>query len=156
VQSCSADAEHVFGLIASLRASASAHAGRLGLLALADQGEEAAEALVLEHGGLGDAPELIEGAVGHAAALVANLQAAVGEVDDLDTPADRGLAELGRLDDEEDVVVLERQGLRQRPLGAPGEGFVQPISQLHRPVQVFVAERRLGGAAVVVGHEGRH
>jgi hypothetical protein len=38
----STDAEHVFGLVASLRALAGAHVRRLGLLVLADQGEEAA------------------------------------------------------------------------------------------------------------------
>src|SRR5579859_971135 len=151
----SADAEHVLGLVAPLRALAGAHAGRLGLLALADQGEEAAEALVLEHGRLGDASQLVECAVGHAAALVADFQPAIGEVHDLDPPADRSLGELGRFDQEEDVVVLECQGLRQRPLGAPGEGLVQPIYRLHGPMQVLVVERRLGEAGVVVGHEAR-
>src|SRR6202008_5029672 len=74
-QRSSADAEHVPGLIAPLGAFAGAHAGRLGLLALADQGEKAAEALVLQHGRLGDAPQLVEGPVGHAPVLVADLQA---------------------------------------------------------------------------------
>ena len=60
----STDDEHVLGWIAPLRALAGAHAGRLGLLALADQSEEAAETLVLEHGGLGHAPQLVEGPVG--------------------------------------------------------------------------------------------
>jgi len=42
-------------MITPLRAVAGTHARRLGLLALADQGEQAAEPLVLEHRGLGEA-----------------------------------------------------------------------------------------------------
>ena len=83
-----------------------------------------------------------EGPVGHATALVADLQPTVGKVYDLDPAADRGLGELGRLDHKEDVVVLEGEGLRQRPLGAPGERFVQPIPRLHGPVQVLIVEWR--------------
>ncbi len=77
------------------------------MLALTDQGEEAAKALVLEHRCLRDAPQLVKGAVGHAPAPVTDLQATIGEVNDLDSLADRGLSELGRLDHEEDVVVLK-------------------------------------------------
>jgi hypothetical protein len=60
----SPDAQHVLGLIAPLRALAGAHTWRLGLLALPDQDEEAAEPLVLQHGGLGDAPQPVEGRAG--------------------------------------------------------------------------------------------
>jgi hypothetical protein len=94
--------------------------GRLGLLVLTDQSEEAAEALVLQHGRLGDAPQPVEGPVGHAPALVPDLQSPVREVHDLDPLADRRLRELGRIDHEEDVVVLERDRSHvQRRLTAP-------------------------------------
>ena len=71
------------GLVAALRAFACALTWRLGFLALADQGEEAAEPLVLQHRRLGDAQQLVEGPVGHAPALVTDLQAPIGEVHDL-------------------------------------------------------------------------
>jgi hypothetical protein len=51
----------VVGLIAPLRPPAGARARRLRLLALADQGKEAAEPLGLEDGRLSDAPQPIKG-----------------------------------------------------------------------------------------------
>jgi len=48
--------KHVPGLVPPLGAFASALTWRLGLLVLADQGEEAAEALVLQDRRLRDAP----------------------------------------------------------------------------------------------------
>ena len=66
---CSTDAEHVPGLIPPLGAFAGPFTWRLGLLVLADQGEEAPKPFVLQDGCLSDAPQPVEGAVGHAAAF---------------------------------------------------------------------------------------
>jgi hypothetical protein len=125
----------VLGLVAALGAFAGALTWRLGLLVFADQGEEAAETLVLQHRRLGNAPQPVEGPIGHAAAFIADLQSPIGEVHDLDSLTDRRLGVLGRLDHKEDVVVLERQGLRQGPLRAPGEGLIEPIPWRHGPME---------------------
>lgn len=76
------------GLVPALGAFAGALTGRLGLLVLADQGKEAAEPLVLQHRRLGDTPKPVKGSIGHAAALVADLQPAIGEVHDLNPAAE--------------------------------------------------------------------
>jgi len=51
------------GLIAAPRTFTAACSSQPGLLALFDQGEQAAQALVLDHSRLGDAPNLVEGLV---------------------------------------------------------------------------------------------
>jgi hypothetical protein len=60
----SSDAEHVPRLVAALRAFSGTWTWRRSLLVLTNQGEEAAEPLVLQDCRRCDAPQLVEGAVG--------------------------------------------------------------------------------------------
>lgn len=65
----------------------------------------------------------------------------------------RGL--VNRLQDEHHLVVLQGQRPRQGALLLPGEGVIEIVAGLQRPMQILVVRRRLGKMPAVAGDEGR-
>ena len=155
-------------LIAPLGSFAAAHTWRLGFLALADQGEEAAEPLVFEHGRLGGTPQFVEGPIGHTPALEADLQSSVGEIHDFDRLANAILAEPAFAQDR--VVLIEDTA----ELQCSAEDKIQMLTKrtdpsvtmtdlvrdtLLRPDRIIIGEVRNGSALDLLkawntGHPG--
>src|SRR6266436_4797585 len=116
----SADFEHVIelplaawrGLAASLRAFD---------LLLANVREDGAEVLVLDDAGLRNLPQLVKGGVRQVAPAVADRQPAVGIIDNGDALAAECAGDLVRLQQEQNLVVLQGQAVGNRPLLAPRE-----------------------------------
>jgi hypothetical protein len=68
---------------------------------------------------------------------------------------ERRLGLVGRFQDENHLVVLQRQPLREGALLLPGKGVFQIISGMQWPVQILLIRRHLGKARVLVGHEAQ-
>ena len=98
-------------LIAPARCFRAAPLRSAAKLLLADEGERSAEPFVLDNRALVNLLDCIEGPVGKFDALVADRQATVGIIDDGDPLADCRLRLFARLQDEQDLVVLQRQRL---------------------------------------------
>src|SRR6516162_2911259 len=121
-------------------------------LLLADEGERGAEPFVLDNRALIDLLDLVEGSVGQLDTVVADRKPAIGVIDDGDPLADR---RLGRLQNEEDLVVLQGQRPRQRALLLPGKRVLEILARTQPPMQILAVRRRFGKARVVVSHEDR-
>ena len=102
-----------------------------------------------------DLAKLIEGAVGELNAVMTDRKTSIGIVDNGHPLADRRVGLVGRFQDENHLVVLQRQRPGEGALLLPGKGVLQIISGMQWPVQIFLIGRHLGKARVVVGHEPR-
>jgi hypothetical protein len=67
-------------------------------------------------------------------------------VDDGDPLADRRLGLVSRLQDENYLVVLQRQRLREGALLLPGKRVLQIVAGAQLPVQILLIRRQLGKA----------
>src|SRR5215831_8732585 len=69
--------------------------------------------------------------------------------------ADCCLGQLARLQNEDYLVVLQCQRLREAALFFPGKRILEIVTGAQRPMQVLLIRRRFGKTRIVVGHEGR-
>jgi hypothetical protein len=111
--------------------------------------------LVVGDGALVDLANLIEGAVGEFDPIVADHKPAIGVVENRDVLADCCLGRLARLQNEDYLVVLQCQRLREAPFFFPGKRVIKIVSGAQRPMQVLLIRRRLGKPRIVIGPERR-
>src|SRR3954447_12073414 len=88
-------------------------------------------------------------------ALVLDRKSTVGIVEHRDALAGEGPCDRVRLEDEQHVVILQRQAVRDRAVLLPGKRLIELVVLAHRPVQVLVRARLLANAPMVVPHERR-
>src|SRR6267378_6566561 len=124
-------------------------------LPLTDIGEDGAEVLVLDDAGLRNVPQLVKGGVGQVAPAVTDRQPAVGIIDNGDALAAECAGDLVRLQQEQNLVVLQGQAVGNRPLFAPGEDVGEVVAGRQWPMQVLGVARFLAEAGVVIGQESR-
>ena len=111
--------------------------------------------LVVSDGALIDLANLVEGAVGEVDPVVADHKPAIRVVENGDVLTDRRLGRLARLQNEDHLVVLQGQRLRETALFFPGKRVVQIVAGVQWPMQILPIRRRLGEARIVIGHERR-
>src|SRR5712691_10658433 len=105
-------------------------------LSLADMRQDGAEVLVLDDACLCDLAQLVEGRVGQLDPVVLDRQATIGIVDDGDSLAAQATADRGRLEQEEHLVVLQGQTVRDRSLFAPRQGLAQIFALAQRAMEI--------------------
>ncbi len=98
------------------------------LLDLRHIGQRRTQALVLNNRRLGDPPQLVVGAEGQIKALVADGQSSIRVIKHCDPLAGEGTGDLVRLENEQHLVVLKRQGVSDRALLLPGEGIIERVA----------------------------
>ena len=76
-------------------------------------------------------------------------------IDNGDALAAEFAGDLVRLQQEQNLVVLQRQAVGNRPLLAPGEDVGEVIAGRQWPMQVLGVARFLAEAGVVIGQETR-
>src|SRR5208337_1229166 len=131
--------ENSLGLACAARRLFTAALAEL-LLPLRDIGQNRPQSLVLDNGGLVDLPHLVEDAIGQFAALVFDDEAPVRIVENHHALTGEGTRDLIRLENEQHLVVLQRQAVGDRALFFPGESVVEIIILGERPVNILVAE----------------
>src|SRR6266404_1084875 len=152
----SADFEETrVALITPAGRSLAAMSGFAALLLIADHRQYCPQPLVVGDRTLVDLLDLVEGAVGQLDTPIADRQPAVGVVDDSYALADRRLGLLARFHDEEHLVVLQRQRLREGAFLFPGKRILQIVAGAQWAVQILAVRRQLGKAHIVVGGEPR-
>jgi hypothetical protein len=102
--------------------------------------------LVVSDGALTEVANLVEGAVGEFDAVVADRKRAIGIIENGYVFADCRFSWLARLQDEDHVVVLRCQRLRETALFFPRKSVLEIVARAQRPVQVLLIRRRLGKA----------
>ena len=118
-----------------------------------DPGQDLAQALVLDNGGMTDALQLVEGAVRQRRAFPANLQPPIRKVIDIDHFATKANRYAVRLKRQLHTTVVHHQLVRHLTLLAPAQDFIQILPGIEQTVEIFVASWELGKATVVVGDE---
>ena len=127
----SADSEHVADLTLAAWRGLAASLCAIEL-ALSDMREDGAEVLVLDDGGLGNLPQLVEGGVGQVEPAVSDRQPAVGIIDDGDALAPELAGDLVRFEQEQNLVILQGQAVGNRPLLALGKDVGEVFASRQR------------------------
>ncbi len=123
---CSAGLEHMVGLAAALWHPLAALRVRHHLLGL-DMGEDGPQALVLHDVGLRHLADLVEDPVGQVDAAVADFEPPVRVVRHRDPLPLEALGDRRRLQQEQHLVVLEREAVGHGAFLAPREHVVEAV-----------------------------
>jgi hypothetical protein len=97
-------------------------------LPLADLREDGAEVLVLDDRRRRNLPQFVEGDVGQVEPTIADRQPAVGIINHGDALAAELARDLARLQQEQDLIVLQGQVIGNRALFAPGEDIGEVLA----------------------------
>src|SRR5258708_286064 len=125
----------------------------LAVLLFFDPGQDLAQALVLDNGGMTDALQLVEGRVRQRPAFPANLQPPIRKVIDLDHFATKANCQAFGLKRQLHTTYVHHQLVRHLTLLTPAQNLIEILPGIDRTMKVLIAGRGLGKAAVVVSHE---